>query len=124
MSETVSRHDDTGHHAVRPDLRGTVIEGERVSLVRWVIEAGKPATRLHHHDIHEQFTIVVSGAVETVVGDERLRLTAGDVCRIKPGVIHGETVALGGSDAVLIDVFEPTREDYTGPARAQEAAGQ
>lgn len=118
MSDTVSRHDDIGRHAVRPDLRGTLIEGERVTLARWVIEAGKPATRLHHHDVHEQFTIVLSGAVETVVGDERLRLAAGDVCRIRPGVTHGETVALGGVDAVLIDVFEPTRDDYLAAARS------
>ena len=120
MSETVSRRDDVGRHAVRTDLRGTVIEGERVSLVRWVIPAGQPATRLHHHDVHEQFTVVAAGAVETVVGEERLHLEAGDVCRIKPGVLHGETIALGGVDAVLIDVFEPAREDYVSAARADE----
>ena len=120
MSITVSRHDDIARHAVRADLRGTVIEGERVSLVRWVIEAGRPATALHHHDVHEQFTVVVAGAIETVVGEERLRLGVGDVCRIKPGVVHGRTVALDGVDAVLIDVFEPPREDYVSAARAHE----
>lgn len=122
MSDLVSRHDDVARHAVRPDLRGTLIEGERVTLARWVIEAGRPATRLHHHDVHEQFTIVLSGSVETLVGEERLRLAAGDVCRIRAGVVHGETIALHGADAVLIDVFEPTREDYLSAARAQEAA--
>ena len=121
MSEAVSRHTDVGIHAVRPDLRGTVIEGENVTLVRWIIEAGRPATKLHSHEVHEQFTIVISGAVETVVGDERLRLVAGDVCRIKSGVIHGETITLDGADAVLIDVFEPTRDDYVLPARSQDA---
>ena len=124
MSDTVSRHDDVGRHAVRADLRGTVIEGERVSLVRWVIQAGQLATRLHHHDVHEQFTDVVSGAIETVVGEERLRLEAGDVCRIKPGVLHGETVALGGADAVLMDVFEPPREDYVSAARADKRSAK
>lgn len=121
MSDLVSRHDDVARHAVRPDLRGTLIEGERVTLARWVIEAGRPATRLHHHDVHEQFTIVLSGSVETLVGEERLRLAAGDVCRIRTGVVHGQTIALHGADAVLIDVFEPTREDYLSAARAQEA---
>lgn len=123
MSDTVSRHDDVARHAVRADLRGTVIGGERVSLVRWVIEAGKPATGLHHHDVHEQFTIVISGTISTVIGEERLRLTAGDVCRIKPGIVHGETIALEGADAVLIDVFEPTREDYAAAARAHDQGG-
>lgn len=119
MVETVSRHTDVELHAVRPDLRGTVIEGDNLTLVRWVIKAGSPATRLHSHEVHEQFTIVISGSVETVVGEERLHLTTGDVCRIKPGVPHGETIALGGADAVLIDVFEPTRDDYVLPARLQ-----
>lgn len=109
-------------HAVRPDLRGTLIEGGRVTLARWVIEAGRPATRLYHHDVHEQFTIVISGAVETMVGEKRLRLGAGNVCRIKPGVIHGETITLGGADAVLMDVFEPRRNDYLNAARADEHA--
>ena len=93
------------------------------TLARWVVEAGKPATRLHHHDVHEQFTIMISGAIETGVGDERLRLAAGDVCRIRPGVVHGETIALDGVDAVLIDVFEPTRDDYVEAARASEQGG-
>lgn len=121
MGGTVSRHAEIGRHAVRPDLRGTVIEGDNVTLVRWVIRAGVPATRLHSHEVHEQFTIVIAGSVETVVGEERLRLAAGDVCRIKPGLLHGETIALDGADAVLIDVFEPVRDDYVLPAREQDA---
>lgn len=120
MSSFVSRHDDVARHAVRADLRGTVIDGERVTLVRWVIKAGEPATRLHHHDVHEQFTIVISGGVSTLVGEERLSLVAGDVCRIKPGIVHGETVALSGTDAVLIDVFEPTRDDYAAAGHARD----
>ena len=120
MSSSVSRHDDVARHPVRADLRGTVIEGERVTLVRWMIKAGEPATRLHHHDVHEQFTIVISGVVSTLVGEERLSLAAGDVCRIKPGIVHGETIALNGTGAVLIDVFEPTREDYAAAANARD----
>lgn len=122
MSDLVSRHDDMGRQVLRPDLRGTVIEGERVSLVRWVIEAGRPATALHHHDVHEQFTVVISGRVQTTVGDERLHLGAGDVCRIKASIFHGETIALDGVDAVLIDVFEPVRDDYVDAARSDDRA--
>ena len=118
MPATIFRHGDVGRHAVRPDFRGTVIGGERVSLVRWVMKANEPATPLHHHDVHEQFTIVMSGAVETVVDGERHHLGAGDVCRIGAGMVHGETLAVGGEDAVLIDVFEPVREDYVEAARA------
>ncbi len=123
MIGTVSRNSDVERHAVRPDLRGTVIEGDNVTLTRWIIKAGLPATKLHSHEVHEQFTVVISGRIKTVVGEETLCLAAGDVCRIKPGVLHGATIALDGADAVLIDVFEPTRDDYVLPARSQDAAG-
>ncbi len=108
----VSRNDERGRHQIRPDLRGTVIEGENITLVRWVIASGAERTGLHSHDVHEQFTIVIEGSVETMVGADLLVLSSGDVCRIHAGIEHGHTRALGGKDAVLIDVFEPRREEY------------
>ena len=104
-------------HRVRPDLLGTVFEGGDVTLVRWDIPADRPTTPLHVHAEHEQFTIVISGAVETTVGDEVLILRAGDMCRIERNVLHGSTRALDGANAVLVDVFSPPRADYVAAAR-------
>ena len=119
-SATVSRNSDTGLHQIRHDLSGTVIEGSNVTLVRWSVAPDMQATPLHSHAEHEQFTIVISGSTETDVGDETLILGAGDVCRIAPGVQHGKTRALGNENAVLIDVFEPRREDYIAAAKKAE----
>jgi len=111
-------------HQIRPDLAGTVVEGEGVTLVRWHIPASRAATPIHHHIDHEQFTTVVSGAIETTVGDTVLLMRAGDMCRIERNVPHGKTRALDGVDAVLIDVFSPPRADYVAVARAFEQGTQ
>ena len=94
MSKYVFRGDEAPRHRIRPDLFGTVMSGGNVTLVRWVIPSGAAATGFHSHEVHEQFTIVLSGSIETVVGEETLVLRAGDVCQIKPNVVHGGTRAL------------------------------
>ncbi len=120
MNKIVSRHDEVGLHQIRPELSGTVIEGEQMTLVRWAVEASQPATGIHSHDQHEQFTILIEGSVETMVGEELLVLSAGDVCHIQAGVPHGMTRPLGDSGAVLIDIFEPRREDYLAAMRSSQ----
>ncbi len=105
-------------HRVRPDLLGTVFEGTDVTLVRWDIPHDRPVTPLHSHAEHEQFTIVVSGSIETTIGAEVLTLHAGDMCRIERNVPHGATRALDGTNAVLVDVFSPPRADYVAAARS------
>jgi quercetin dioxygenase-like cupin family protein len=105
---------------VRPDLFGTLMVGRNVTLARWLIEPGRKPTGVHSHEDHEQFTIVLSGAIETLVGEELLMLAAGDVCHIPPGTEHGKTRALNEEGAVLIDVFEPVRSDYVQAIRSKE----
>ena len=65
---------------------------------------------------------MLEGSIETVVGDETLVLSAGDICRIEPGVQHGATRVLGDRAAVLIDVFEPVRDDYVATIHKMETA--
>lgn len=123
MPEIVFRSNERGLHQIRPDLKGSVIEGANITLVRWVIESGKVGTPVHFHEKHEQFTIVLEGSVETMIGDTAFVLNSGDVCRIQPKVPHGNTRALGGVNAVLIDVFEPCRTEYVEAAK-READGE
>ena len=118
----ISRHEERDQHQLRLDLRGTVVEGENITLVRWVITSGAEKTGLHSHAIHEQFTIIIEGSVETRVGADLLVLAAGDICRIRPGIMHGHTRALGGVNATLIDVFEPRREEYVAAALERQNA--
>ena len=118
MSEYLFPLGSSPIHQIRPDLKGTVCEGEDVTLVRWDIPFDRAPTPIHSHSDHEQFTIVVSGSVETTVGDNVLILRPGDMCRIDKNVPHGKTRALNGANAVLIDVFNPPRDEYVAAARA------
>lgn len=120
MGANVFRSSQPLLHRVRPDLFGTLMEGRNVTLARWLIKPGRKATGVHSHDDHEQFTIVISGSIETLVGEELLTLAAGDVCHIPPGTQHGKTRALNEEGAVLIDVFEPVRSDYVQAVRSGE----
>ncbi|MDE1995658.1 MAG: cupin domain-containing protein [Rhizobiaceae bacterium] len=117
MSEFLFPLDGSPIHQIRPDLKGTVCEGEGVTLVRWDIPADRSPTPIHSHTDHEQFTIIVTGSVETTVGDQVLILHPGDMCRIDRNVPHGKTRALNGINAVLIDVFSPPRDEYVAAAR-------
>ena len=106
-------------HWIRPDLAGTVIDGEHATLVRWAVPAGKPPTPMHAHAEYEQICTVLSGSIETTVGDTVYTLKAGDICQIRRGVQHGRTTALGGTDAVVLDVFTPPRQHYIEAARRE-----
>jgi len=100
-------------HQIRPDFAGLVIAGRDCTLVRWDIPAGVvPTAPLHSHAHHEQFCVVLEGAIEMVVSDEPVRLDRGDICRVDPNVRHGRTRALDGKSAVVLDIYTPPRPEY------------
>jgi quercetin dioxygenase-like cupin family protein len=63
---------------------------------------------LHKHQ-HKQIGYVVAGSFEVTINGEKKVLKAGDVYYTQPNVEHG-VVAL--DDCVLIDIFNPFREDF------------
>jgi quercetin dioxygenase-like cupin family protein len=63
---------------------------------------------LHTHT-HTQTSYCASGAFEFTIGDETRLIQEGDATYIPPGVLHG-VVCL--EDGVLIDTFNPVREDF------------
>lgn len=105
-------------HPIRPDLLGTVIPAEHGTLVRWAVPNGQPATPLHSHGEFEQITVLLRGRLRTMVGEETFILEPGDVLRIDRGVPHGNTIALGGADAIVLDIFMPPRQQYLEAAKA------
>ncbi|HVY19727.1 MAG TPA: cupin domain-containing protein [Bauldia sp.] len=114
--QVVFRAGEGPYHQIRPDLEGVLIGGEKVTLVRWEFPVGRPATPVHSHRDHEQFCIMLSGTVRTVLGDETVTLSAGDVMRIQRNVPHGATVVVGNEPAVMLDVYSPPREEYVAAA--------
>lgn len=63
---------------------------------------------LHTHQ-HTQTTFCASGIFEFSIGEETKIVREGDATYIPSGVLHG-VVCL--EEGVLIDVFNPVREDF------------
>jgi quercetin dioxygenase-like cupin family protein len=99
--------DGLTEHEVFPGFHGRFIHSERMSFVRWRIEAGAPLPE-HSHP-HEQVAHVYAGEFEIVVSGVTRRLQAGDVAAIPPGAVHSGR-AITACD--IMDAFAPVREDY------------
>ncbi len=88
-------------------LVGTYLgSGEAMNAMHWVFK-DKTALPAHSHPA-VQFGYIVRGAFDTVIGDEKARLKAGDAYYIPPNVEHAFE-AVGETEA--IDVFSPARAD-------------
>jgi len=64
----------------------------------------------NHKHPHEQMGIVLEGEFEMTIGGENKLLKKGDMYMVPPNITHGATTHVG--NAVILDVFSPTREDY------------
>ena len=85
-----------------------MIYGDRMMICRLTIAAGT-ALPAHRHP-HEQITIVETGRVRYILGEEERVFGPGDVVLLPGEFWHGATVL--DEDAVLIDIFSPIREDF------------
>ncbi|CAH2599363.1 putative Pectin degradation protein KdgF [Rhodovastum atsumiense] len=68
---------------------------------------------MHTHP-HEQITYVASGEILFIsAGAQPVRLKAGDLFAVPPGIPHG--IQLLSASARLVDSFTPIREDFLKP---------
>jgi quercetin dioxygenase-like cupin family protein len=81
------------------------------------VKANQPETLLHNHIEFEQITVLLEGKIKTRVGDEVFVMSPGDVLRIDRGAMHGNTTALGDTDAIVLDIFMPPRAQYLDAAK-------
>lgn len=88
-------------------LRRTLGHGAQMLLAEFTLAAGSEVPMHSHH--HDQVGYVVSGSMELTIQDEARTCAAGDSYYIPGDVPHKAFVADG---AVVIDVFNPPREDY------------
>ena len=73
------------------------------------VEIKKGTKMPEHNHMHEQITYIIEGQLDMVIGGKPCSLTAGMYYIIPSNVPHG---AFAVTDCKLIDVFNPTREDY------------
>lgn len=91
-----------------PGIRRKVMAyNDQLMLVRVDFKQGAIGT-LHEH-YHSQISHVESGAFEVEIDGQKKVLRAGDAFYVPPDTVHGVVCLEAG---VLIDVFNPSREDF------------
>ncbi len=85
------------------------VHGERITL--GVVELEPNAIVPEHNHENEQLGMVLSGSLTFRIGDESRELGPGGTWCIPANAPH-EVVA-GPEGAVVIDVFAPTRDDWS-----------
>lgn len=80
---------------------------DQVMLVRVAFEKGGIGTLHQHH--HVQLTNVESGVFEIEIDGAKKKLKAGDVFYVPSNSMHGALCLEAG---VLVDIFNPMREDF------------
>jgi quercetin dioxygenase-like cupin family protein len=94
-------------HEVVPGFRGRFVHSDGMTLAYWDVAAG--ASIPTHSHVHEQVVNVLEGELELIVDGTEMVLVPGDVVAI-PG--HTPHSARGLTDARVLDVFSPVRDDY------------
>ncbi len=84
------------------------VHGEQSTLARIAFTAGASLPAHRHHN--EQFSTVLSGRMEFLVGEETTVVETGESIHLPSEMWHG-AVAL--EDSVVLDVFAPPRADWT-----------
>jgi quercetin dioxygenase-like cupin family protein len=83
------------------------VVGTNVMVARVLLKKGANVPLHQHHN--EQITYILKGALEFLIGGERIVVGAGEVLCIPPNVPH-EANAL--EDTVDLDIFNPPRQDW------------
>jgi quercetin dioxygenase-like cupin family protein len=83
------------------------VVGKDVMVARVLLKKGANVPLHHHHN--EQITYILEGALEFLIGGERIVVRGGEVLCIPPNVPH-EANAL--EDTVDLDIFNPPRQDW------------
>lgn len=99
--------DNLKKHMMAEGFEARFVHAENLTLIYWEIEANLPFP-VHHHP-HEQASYILEGELEAVIDGKVEILRAGDFWVIPPNSKHGGKAL---TNAKLIDVFYPVREDY------------
>ena len=89
-------------------VRGRRIQGERLTLA--VVELAPNAVVPEHRHEHEQLGMVIKGEVDFTLDGETRHLGPGGTWRILSNRPHN--VDAGPDGAVVLDIFNPTRDDW------------
>lgn len=85
------------------------ITGYNQGLMMVKVKFDKGAIGAEHQHPHTQSSYVASGKFEITIDGKKQQLEAGDTFIVNPDLVHGAVCLEPG---VLIDIFNPLREDF------------
>uniref|UniRef100_UPI00321805BC cupin domain-containing protein n=1 Tax=uncultured Draconibacterium sp. TaxID=1573823 RepID=UPI00321805BC len=85
------------------------ITGYNNDIMMVLVKFEEGAVGAAHSHPHSQSTYVESGEFEVQIGDKTQHLKKGDCFFAPPNIVHGVVCLSAG---VLVDVFNPAREDF------------
>jgi len=101
--------DYTSKHKVKiwDNIYGQVHHSNQMTHAYISIAAGVALPE--HQHVHEQWSHLLEGEIEFIVGGEKRHMKAGETAFIPSNVLHsGRTITA----CKLMDVFNPVREDW------------
>jgi quercetin dioxygenase-like cupin family protein len=108
MSDNIATLSEIDPIQVWDRIRARRVEGERITLA--IVELEPNAVAPEHRHPHEQLGLVIRGEMRFRVGTEERRIGPGGTWRILGDIPHEATA--GPDGAVVIDVFNPIRDDW------------
>jgi quercetin dioxygenase-like cupin family protein len=99
---------DCKHHSIIPGVEMFTTCCERMMLS--LVEMEPHSVIEEHSHPHEQMGLMLEGEADFTIGDQQMRVTAGQMWRIPGGVVH--KVVAGQQPVRALDVFHPPREDF------------
>ena len=88
-------------------LSRQMISGENATISQLLLKKGAVVPR--HSHLNEQYSWIISGALNFIFDDREILVGAGEILLIPANVAHS-AVAL--EDTVDVDIFAPRREDW------------
>ncbi len=108
FNKTLVQDDDLPWDKIDEKISRKIMSyNEDLMLVKVAFKQGGVGT-IHQHP-HLQISYVASGVFEITIGEDTKTLKTGDVYFVPSDVLHG---AVCIEDGLLIDVFNPMREDF------------
>ena len=102
-----------------------LVNGKDMQFARAVFPPGSEY-EMHRHP-HEQFSVLLSGRIRLVVGDEIREIGPGEVWYVPSDVVHGGQI-LGDEPAIFLDVYSPATpwiiDVLNGPGIRRVPAGE
>ncbi len=94
---------------VRKGIERKAFGSDKVTLALHRLHPGHEL--LPHSHPNEQVVYILEGSVDFHIGDDTLRIEAGGLAVVPPGVTHYVEV-VGDQPAINLDVFTPARPEY------------